>query len=365
MNESRFIPLFYCHAWLEKINKTLRDSVLQAQLDVLKPDNGDIKANALNRSVSRQLQIPIQTVFEASTLFIGRPQKAYGHVLDHLLGSEMRPRSPVKACFCLFQSTEDSLPEFGDALGARLVCKAKEKLPSQLLLTDQAYRFEYMDVNIWGMDEGQDYPNEEYFLDVCLQKVGAILIGSDFQRNQNEELKSFCSRIFVAVQNRQTKPIILLSEGFESGKRISAAGWFSKQRILRKIQRCRRWIENFNQLWQDAALRVNSQDSSLAIVLIFGLWLDPRLMASSTACFSLQPITPNDVQTWLIQVRGLLSDLRPDSSAENNRALTKFKVKFAELQGGETVDYRISFLKFRNDTESIINLTKMNPCNDR
>ncbi|OAI13509.1 hypothetical protein A1355_13465 [Methylomonas koyamae] len=338
--ETLFIPLYKCRDWLLDTAQELGDTHLQ---DYLKP------------APLPQPQLPIGDYFLHAIPFISRPRHAYSHILDNLLGTDSMPAKSIKACFCVFQHLEDSPLEFGDALGNRLGTGVKDGINRELLNGKNNYQLDALPVSPWNFDREDD------FVRACLQAI-ANATSLDLALNPDDDNASVCKQIVAKMRVRKV-PLILLSDG--SGSPISAK-WFGllNGRIVARLNRCQRWVANFNQLWQTEANQLAEGQHLLKLALIFCLQVDARLTPSSPACFELQKITPNNVAAWLDQTQGLLRASQQFPSQVISRLVTDFRIEFGKAQGESKDEYRISYYKFRNDCEAIIQ-NKLKMSHDR
>ena len=329
--ETLFIPLYTCRDWLLAAATEFGDSHLQSY------------ATPKPMAASKQ-QVPITNFFSESVLFVGRPQQAYQHVLNNLLGEGQLPGSPVKACFCVYRNIEDAPSEFAVALGRRLENRIKQGISYELLNDKNAYQVEQIDISPW------DFDREEDFFSGCLDTISAKL-GLETPANGGNDQKEF-EKIVARVKARKV-PLILQSKS--GGQSVAARCFgFLNAKIINKINRCHRWVENFNRRWQQAIASDAAQLQS-CMVILFCLPVDERLMLSSRACFHLQSITPVDVSKWLDDLENLLNGRNLYAKEYVSTARTDFEVDFANRQGGTDVDYQISYVKFRNDTKTVIN----------
>lgn len=329
--ETLFIPLYRCRELLLSTAVEFGDRHLQSY------------ATSTSTPVAEP-QVSISDFFFRSVLFVGRPQQAYQHVLNNLLGEGQRPGTPVKACFCIFRNIEDAPSEFAVALGRRLENRIKQGISYELLNDKNAYQVEQIDISPW------DFDREEEFFSACLDTISAKL-GLDSSVSDDDHQKLF-EKIVTRVKARKV-PLILQSK---SGGQCVAARWFGflNTKIINKINRCHRWVENFNRRWQQAAASDTAQLQS-CMAILFCLPVDERLMLSSSACFHLQSITPVDVSKWLDELENLLNGRSLYTKESVSQARTDFEVGFANHQGGTDVDYQISYVKFRNDTKTVLN----------
>lgn len=325
--ETLFIPLYKCREWLSALADKFGDNHL-------KPTPATLA----------EPQIRLTDFFSESIMFVGRPQEAYQHVLNYLLGKGQNSGSPVKACFCVYRNIEDALSEFAVALGRRLESRVRQGISYELLNDKAACRIEQIDISPWNFER------EDEFFSACLNTICAHL-GLDNTVNADGH-KALFEKIVARAKTAKT-PLILQSKS--GGQSITARRFgFLNTRTINRINRCHQWVENFNRYWQQAAIADTSQIQS-CMAILFCLPVDPRLMQSSRACFSLQTISPDNVSKWLDELENFLNARKCFDPRIVSQARTNFEVDFAKCQGETGANYQISYFKFRNDTETVLN----------
>ncbi|WP_367154615.1 trypsin-like peptidase domain-containing protein [Methylomonas sp. HYX-M1] len=334
MNESRFIPLFYCFDWLRAINETLKDRELENQLSGLTQRQTSFNNPSLDDIFSQ-----IQKLAD----YIERPAAAY----THLLSVFIKQKLAVKACICRYSDASDNPSKFCEVLAIRLAANA-ERLDCLKKINEA----ELFDVNCLEIDFWQARNKQEFF-QLYVEEVYRLM-KKDYDANKNFD--RLCEEIFTPGKLNHTVLYHLISiPSVQNNK------WFlinKNQKKEKQLKTRTAWINEFSDKLAAAAKTAGSKrefDGVLAIIFFIKAENNESILVEDGVCFNLDKISADLYNNWFGMAHNLLVDYFDSRCSKQilvagiNRFNTCFGQKF--MPNGL---YLQSFNSFLGHAEDIV-----------
>ncbi len=314
--KSLILPLYRIRKWLQELSQNdpeIKKFVNRCTADECSPDKSPTVAN---RDLDR-----LYRNFKALSIFIGRPQNAFKHVLDHL----GHGNKGLKLCLCVSHLDKDDVPEdFSKALGLQLGGGQQENKSDNLLK-----RTEKDDFCVNSVKEVWNVRTYKEFRQGCIEEISEVLQCSLKQDDGYEralDLNELEQNVLTSLKC-MPRPRVLIMKPVDSGSGGIFGSLFAPWRIRNQWNQRFAWLRQFNREWTQ---RVGKSDAQ-PLALLFFIKADRELTKRIEHCFRLDYIFPEDMENWRIYIERLLelSGIYPPG-----QALYKLKDIYEQLEDG-------------------------------